>query len=396
MADENITIRRHKTMLNESFDLSFESTNSEIRGQSLPDLSTGYDSDKEDLKAELLQLRRELESARIEIQKLTEENLSLKQFTSRTSQSTCLDPGTQTITPSNKVSRNNMRLTFDDEDNTLIDLGQNTPTGDSTTDGATRPSTVTSRVNTTSLVKQPKVLSKDLQPAVQTLAFNRPRQKLCFISSNKVNNILTLALNYFPSYEVCHFVSTNCGIKQLLQNVNSKLLNFDKQDYCVIFIGEHDFKSTVNYYDLVVSIRESLMSITHTNIVLCLPTYKFNGYNNIFNSRVEIFNNLLYQDNCKHNYALLCDSNLDLIYDSTMFYKRSGVLNGHGMRIIFYTLRHYILQDFNSFSTTISPPKPQPLKGTIPYYFPAVKNNDNSIDKSYVLTNNNKDQFFRK
>lgn len=78
MDDDNVTKRRHKTMVNDSLDLSFESLNSDVRRHSLPDLSTGYDSDKEDLRKELLKLKSELESAHLEINILNEENMMLK------------------------------------------------------------------------------------------------------------------------------------------------------------------------------------------------------------------------------------------------------------------------------------------------------------------------------
>lgn len=404
MADENVTIRRHKTLLNESLDLSFESTSSEvIRRHSLPDLSTKFDSDKDDLQKELLQLRNELESAHLEILRLSEENSSLKDALIKHKLKT--QPSSE---PSAKVlTSRNLNLTIDDN-MSLIDLEQNTSTSYPTIDGATSLSTYTLRENGNcgiSSYVQPKVVKNVQQPEVPThypfnpgqiCNVNRPSQKLCIISSNKVNNILTLALNTFPCYDVCHYISTNCGTKQLLDNVNKKLINFNKQDYCLIFIGEHDFKTTVNYYDLVISIRETLMSITNTNLVLCLPTYEFNGYNNIFNSRVETFNTLLYQDICKYNYAILFDSNLNLKYDSTMFYKRSGVLNRHGLKNIFNTLKYYIFQDPQRLSTMVLPSKLKPRKGTIPFYFSAVTKNNYSSNNSYVLSNKEKDQFFRK
>ncbi|CAG4978968.1 unnamed protein product [Parnassius apollo] len=174
MADENVTIRRrHKTSLNESFDLSFESTNSEVRRHSLPDLSTGYDSEEEDLKNELLLLRNELESAHLEIVKLSEENLSLKDALNKQKlklqmyHRICSEPRTRATTPRKKMSR-----TLREEDNTsLIDLEQNTLTSDPPIDGATCTSTDTLRENgncCTSLYVKPKVVNNVLQPEVHT------------------------------------------------------------------------------------------------------------------------------------------------------------------------------------------------------------------------------------
>lgn len=418
--------RRHKTVSNRSFDLSFESTNSEIRRFSLPDLSTVYDSDKDDLKEELLQLRNDLESAHLEIAKLNEENVTLKnalnkqKYRSRTLQKICSESKVKATSSKKKCSKKttkNLCLSFEEEMNTsCVNLGlKNNNNSEFSTDGAASLSCealqdingncgLVSNTLSTSLTKEPIVLkNKNLQIdntsslslKQKQLELANSRSKICIISSNKVNTILSISQNTFPCHNVCHFISTNCGVKQLLINLKHKLLNYNKHDYCLIFIGEKDFEHTVNYYELVISIRELLMSINYTNIILCLPTYKFNGHSNIYNSRIECFNNILYSDICTYNYAMLYDSNLNLEYCDTMFYKLSGVINNHGMRRIFSDLKYHI--DKQNLSTRFLPIKPNPRKGTIPFYFPVV--NKTLDGKTFSVNNSSEDTtkkpFFR-
>lgn len=213
------------------------------------------------------------------------------------------------------------------------------------------------------------------------------------MSSNNVNTILSTAQNTFPSHDICHYILTNCGIKRLLNNLDKKLLNFTKNDYCLIFIGSKDFESTVNYSDLIIDIRDILMKLQHTNIILCLPSYKFNGYSVLYNSRIEAFSNLLFHDIYTYSYAILIDSNLNLNYDDTMFYKRSGILNNLGLKTIFDSLKSFILcSDFPNSTNMAIPSIPEHRKGTIPYYFSVVKTVAES--KSPVCIN--EDLFFRK
>lgn len=400
MEDENVTIRRHKTMANDSLDLSFESTNSQIRRHSLPDLSTGYDSDREDLRKELLKLKSELESAHLEIFKLNEENKTLKntlhkQISKSIAKEKCSEPkkkitNTSRNTRGERTSRN-QGLSSDEVNTSCIDLGANGMTTGGATGigtGSIRCNFVDCEINSSSH----RVRGDDgstLKPLLSE--FVHP-SKLCIVSSNQVNSILSTAQNTFPSYDICHYILSNCGIKQLTDNLDKKLSNFTIYDYCLIFIGGKDFEKTSNYHELVSDIRDALIKLQHTNIILCLPTYKFNGCSVMYNSRIETFSNLLYRDIYTHNYALLFDSNLNLKYDDTMFFKRSGVLNNNGLRIIFDNLKYQIYTDFHNSTVTAIPPESEPRKGTIPYYF--------SIKKTIAVNNSpvhtNKDSFFRK
>lgn len=83
MDSQNITLRRHKTTINESLNLSFTSTTSDYLAKSLPDLSSGcLDQDNYNLlKKEIDELKLKLSSADNEIDNLTMEINELKKIT---------------------------------------------------------------------------------------------------------------------------------------------------------------------------------------------------------------------------------------------------------------------------------------------------------------------------
>jgi hypothetical protein len=64
----------------------------------------------------------------------------------------------------------------------------------------------------------------------------------------------------------------------------------------------------------------------------------------MFNSRIEIFNNLLCLDICTHKHAYLLDSNLNLSCDYEMFHYRKGVINNTGLQVIFKDLYDMMLE----------------------------------------------------
>lgn len=84
-----------------------------------------------------------------------------------------------------------------------------------------------------------------------------PKNKIHIISSNKTNNnILSLAKQYFgKKYNICHYLFPSVGINNLLMNISKKLENFTLDDFCNIIIGEHDFRASNNYIDLVTNLR---------------------------------------------------------------------------------------------------------------------------------------------
>lgn len=107
-------------------------------------------------------------------------------------------------------------------------------------------------------------------------------------------------------------------------------------------VGEKDFETSQNYSLLVKNIRNKLISLNHTNFVVCLPTFKCGKLSELFNRRIEIFNKLLHFDIQKYEYAYLLDSNLHLTYDYQMFGGPQGVLNNKGMLNVLSSLKSLI------------------------------------------------------
>lgn len=128
----------------------------------------------------------------------------------------------------------------------------------------------------------------------------------------------------------------------MLYNIDAKLKYFTLNDFCVILIGEEDFKTTAAYFDLIFYIRSTLSEIKHTNIIICTPTFKYGRHTNIYNCRVENFNNLLYLVILAHEHAYFLDSNKNLSCDIKMFDNFTGKLNNYGMSIAFTDIFYYI------------------------------------------------------
>lgn len=163
--------------------------------------------------------------------------------------------------------------------------------------------------------------------------------KICILSSNKNNKIMTTAQRIFSDeFSIIHYLKPGGGTVNLVNEIDKHLTGFTKRDFCIVFISEEDFKKTNDYFVLISSLREKLQKITYTNIVVVLPTYKYGIGFNIYNWRIGTFNNLLWHDNEIHGYAYIHDSNLKLKYDYSMFKKYSGTLNNYGYNSIFKDL----------------------------------------------------------
>lgn len=162
----------------------------------------------------------------------------------------------------------------------------------------------------------------------------KKKNKLLLISTTKNQSILeTAKVIWGEEYEFCHYIYPNTGIKVIFSDLQMKLKNLTKNDMCIMMIGEEDFKHTNNYFELVLHIRQATESIVHTNILVCMPTYKYSENTNVFNWRVESFNNLLYLDVLSNEHVYLMDPNVNLSYDHTMFL-RYGQLNAVGINVI--------------------------------------------------------------
>lgn len=173
---------------------------------------------------------------------------------------------------------------------------------------------------------------------------------MCILSADRHNNILGVAKSLFnESYNICHYLLPNRGLLEMLKGIESKVSNFSEQDFVIILIGAEDFKQTDNYMGLILKVREILKAISHTNILVCAPTFKHGVTNtDIFNSRIEIFNNMICLDIMTHEHAFILDSNLNLKYDSTMFHSKNGALNRTGLKTIFHDIKQ-TLEDINNW-----------------------------------------------
>jgi hypothetical protein len=167
-----------------------------------------------------------------------------------------------------------------------------------------------------------------------------------YVISNHTNYMLQLIKDSLPSKNTCLYLSPGGGIRELFDDLVNKLRDFSFHDYCIIYIGDTDFKHSINYDSLVGYIQKQVSEVQHTNIIICLPTFKISTYSNLFIERVETFNNLLYKSNLQHEYSYILDSNLNLTFDNYM-YSRLGNVNRRGFKTIFNDL----LQLFTSIPT---------------------------------------------
>lgn len=168
-------------------------------------------------------------------------------------------------------------------------------------------------------------------------------RKLCVISSNTRNKLLQNTMSTLDCTDICHYKMTGAGLKQLLKGLDTKLYNFTFHDYCILFIGDSDFNETENYHELIKFIRLTLQNVLHTNIIICLPTFRYSKHMFLFNRRIEMFNRLLYLDNAKNEYAYILDSNRHIKYTADMFYGNKGYLKTCCYKnIIFVDLKNLV------------------------------------------------------
>lgn len=288
---------------------------------SLPDLSSSNIENFLKLKERIDYLEKELQIANKEIESLCLENQELKRNNEMLSKKNDLLKIIAHTPIKNKQVSKNIKTC---NEHTQTDFAQN----------KVHMNTIT-KENKQSIVVQTAQSGEIIK--------TRTPIKMCIISANKNNNMLTLAENNVKNYSnICHFLKPNSKISELLKGLDIKLKDYTLNDYCVIFIGDEDFKETNDYLSLIVQIRQITSKIKHTNILLVAPTYKCGKYRNMFNWRVEHFNNLLYLDVMTHEHAYLIDSNRYLNYDYTMFSRVYGHVNNLGMQIIFKNINNYI------------------------------------------------------
>lgn len=369
-ASSNVTLRKQnqkeKPKQNSSPDTSAEMGNTihcsnfsanETANRSCPENLTVAleEEEKEELKRKISHLESRLESADSEIERLVAETFSLKELLSKRDAKINQLLHICRSTP----QRNNYKDTkgVTESTSTTKIPAKNSPTNSSTPiqTKEQQPETLLHKTSnsgqsppTTVSEKTPKEPSTPKQAAPTTgateLIAKENKNKMCILSTNRFNETLKIAQhNFEDSYNLCHYLLPNRGLQKLLQGIESKVADFNENDFVIILIGEEDFNHTENYHDLILHVRECLQKINHTNILLCVPTFKQGRRTtDIFNSRVEIFNKILCMDVIRHKYAFLIDSNLNLSYDNTMFYTRNGKINNYGIKQVFQDIKENI------------------------------------------------------
>lgn len=370
--NNNITFRRAHTQLvirNNESDLSIDALDGTT--SSLPDISVDNDQIT-NLTTKIEDLQIQLNSAHGEIEQLLLENKDLKKQNQELSKKNELynkirnSPskfGSPTSTvlkntkPQSKPKVHKQTQTqsiqkMEAESEKIRKLHKETQTIQITTDSVKKIHNLTNKQTQTCMSSEHKQhettyniqnLSKKTRNSTVNYKLALHPPKLCLISSNKQNKVLSIAQDTMQTnFNVCHFLTPNGSTRHILKGIQTKLANFTMDDYCVLFIGDQDFLETNNNIELIDHLREVLQKITHTNIVVCTPTYQYGFNREYINQRIQNFNNLLYQDINTYNYAYLIDTNKHLIYDYSMFHKASGTISNTGLRTIFQDLTHYI------------------------------------------------------
>lgn len=328
---ENITLRRKRTQsdnMNRTNNINTPETTIDESATSLPDISDDDLDQVMRLKERIDALQTELKCAHSEIETLSVENNELKRTNEELSKQNELlkknmnSPIKLRMTPKKKtkkktnvqneiVCRNEHHKASHSQN--IIDKSSNT------------------QYKTTTTCKHTQNIN--------------PPNKICILSCHKYNKILSISENTLSGYsKLCHYLTPNGNIREMIRNIDSKLKGFTKDDYCIILIGDNDFKMTINYLNLISEIREKLQSLEYTNIIMCLPTFKWGNKTNMFNGRIETFNNLLYLDAQTHKYAHIVDVNEILESNGRIaFHKHFGSINNNGIRILLQNLQNYIL-----------------------------------------------------
>lgn len=331
----------------------------ETLNRSCPENCSHIREDIEDLKTKILYLETKLESADSEIERLLAENYSLKEIMSKrdakinqlTRICKSTSPRSETRPHGDSAKKYKLRnkpldqldcsspiLTNQSSTQKSVKNTEETPIptlclpkGQIQTAQQTQTAQIhTGYLRTENLISPPR--------AAESISKNDKTRatKICLISTNKQNKTSLIARATFQgNYDICHYLLPNRGIKQLLHGIESKVANFSINDYCIVMIGDEDFSHTENYHELVLHIRQALINIKHTTVLICIPTFKQGINTEMFNSRIESFNFLLDKDVIAHEYAYLVDSNLNLNYDNTMFHRLSGTLNNRGLKQVF-------------------------------------------------------------
>lgn len=346
MEEVNITHRKHNTgsltnesvLTNDDGKTIFDTTMMNLTDSRVDNIN---DNDTiNDLLEQIQSLKMQLRSSHQEIDDLNSENFRLKSDLQKalknveTDDKTSLTPGKKRSapSPSNENKLKNRKLSSN--------MSNNYDSNSSIIHKETEVVTINKKTQHCNNKKCLNTLSPPL------------KRNLCVISSEFSNRIFTMSEGTcLRNYNMCHYRTPRCGIEYNLRNIENKVRNFTSSDYCIILIGEEDFKKTNNYIELVTLIREKLSQLSHTNFIICLPTFKYMDNSNVmFNSRIDTFNNLIYMDVQTYNYAFILDSNLNLPYTYDTYNYWHGNLNNKGFNIVISDLQDLIL-DLDTLNT---------------------------------------------
>lgn len=397
---KNVTLRRANTNLNFTDETDMSVDLSDVTSNSLPDVNIDQNEQIKNLQLEIKEIQIQLSSAHSEVEQLLLENKNLQRQNKElqkkndfyrkvgSSPSNKSSPMTQkrmnnsqskpkihnqTQTYSEKLSDNitkqkNQVTQTDEKAIGLIEgydketqtnkerqikvLDNVTQTDIEIETNSTETQTIwegenelLGKVRRTGSMENTKHI---LDNTVQT----KQTRKICILSTNSHNKILAIAENTLTYSEVCHYLKPKNKTRELLMEIDAKLENFTLNDYCIIMIGEEDFKTTTDYFETTKVIRETLQQLKHTNIIICLPTYKYGKALDVYNWRIETFNNLLYLDVSTHEYAYIIDSNEVLKYDYSMFNRFTGKINNYGLKLIFGKIECYV-NDLHSYNMAL-------------------------------------------
>lgn len=375
-------MRRNRTAIN-SPTSSFDSANSEYHSKSLPQTISLNCEECEKLNGDIEQLRMQLNTANDEIDNLVMENATLKKQTIEQQniiaklKTLCSSQSSSTKKHStlkkNKCMIQNLNITKKNLDKSLIELetkkckeiikdgtarstSENSSSLDlncnlkqydlCTTDGAVADTTNTKlSEGPTTITNEVEIIQMKNQRG-NVIKEKQRKRKLCVLSNcNNYRPVEIIEDTFSEQFEYCHYVSPNGKMKEILTNITNKIQDFNMDDYCIVMIGEKDFNDNEDSIELVRLIRESLEQTTHTNVIVCSPTYVKGAL--IHNYRVELFNNLLCMDIQNHNYAYFFDTNRDLSLE--MFSYKTGKLNKLGIKCIFGSIFRRILVDIKNY-----------------------------------------------
>ncbi|KAF9409065.1 hypothetical protein HW555_011449 [Spodoptera exigua] len=360
----NITLRKHNTgsLTNLSVLTNDEKTILDTTMLSIPDsLLDNYNDDDfvNDLKQQINTLKMQLMSAHQEIDDLNSENFRLKTDlqnalkTVETCKKICLTPGRKISTPSSSSTHKSKHCKM--QTIVLNNDSKTSPNCCKQKKATMNKETQTFELTHTTLKENQNPTSTPYLSNFaikKTVGVCRPKipkhkNKLAIMSSMCTKGTLPIIDEVFSDrFDYCHYLLHNVATENLLRTVEEKLKDFTIQDYCLIFIGENDIKNSY----ILENMNNSLKNITHTNIVVCTPTFIRGAL--IHNYRVELFNNLLSLDIKSNQYAYFFDSNYSLNLD--MFSHNTGKINKYGWREIFSQIRSKIFIDYDQFCTADS------------------------------------------